>query len=255
MGILLFQEKQLSIQEAVDIINFWRAHPSKYYLFLQNKNASVTLWGYDHYSREEDEHIFEPTDIMILAPKLAYKFFELEKEDLTDAFLETLDALTFVNKDDDDDEVDDNDDEDNDTQEKEYDYFHWPYFEAECVACLSANNIEKILKNWHYVFNCNFDTYGGMIYNLMYAKLNEAEKCCDCLAVNSFNMNSWLTREEHPIGIRARHYIMSNYSVAYDDDDQDTYFRKLVVHYLQGIWDNLDSVVRDIYIDQSKRNN
>lgn len=244
--ILLAKPEPLTGKDAVEIINSWRSNPENYQLLLQTKGASIPLSVYSSYSKEEERHLFKPTDKLILHPTLAYKFFELGNDDLNIIFLETLDYLTF----------DLDDDEDEDQEDENCGFYAWPYLVGGCAHYLSAEVIERVLLNWNFVFDWEFDGLGS-IYSLLYKKLYVADKCCDTLAVNSFNLFNWLDRDDQgvDVDVRAKHYCFANNALDLDNTATDAYFRKSLVHYLTSMWYNLDDIVSYIVSNRVSRNN
>ena len=236
--VLLSRQEPLIGKDAVAIINSWRQNPENYYQLLQTKGASVPLKVYCNYSKEEELHIFKETDLHILKPAFVHKFFELENEDLALVLLETLNFLTFMET----------------SQDNETGFYAWPYLEGGCVYHLSANVIESVLCDWNFVFDWRFDSLGS-VYSLLYNKLLAAEKCCDSLAVNSFNLLNWLDRDDIDADILAKHYCFANYSLDMDKDGTDAYFRKCLVHYFGALWNNLEDIVSHIMINRRIRNN
>ncbi|MCM1324584.1 MAG: hypothetical protein NC218_10720 [Acetobacter sp.] len=224
--VLLSRQEPLSGKDAVEIINSWRLKPESYYQLLKTKGAAVPLRLYCGYSKEDEQHIFEVSDKEILSPMLALKFFELENDDLNLVLFETLNFLTFTGNSDDDG----------------CSFYAWPYLEGGCAYHLSANTIENVLCDWNFVFDWEFDSLGS-VYSRLYNRLLKADKCCDILAVNSFNLFNWLERNEIEIDVRAKHYCFANYSLELDEMKADAYFRKCLVHYLAGMWNNMEDIV------------
>lgn len=251
--MLLTRSEPLTGEKAVGIINAWRLDPEVYQEVLNTTKGSVPLRVYDSYSVELGQHIFTPTDLRVLHPALACKFFEVGNDALTQAFLETLDYLTFHWSKDDTSESEYAEDDTvavNSTRKAKTDVFYaWPYLDGSCVRSLSADIIEILLYDWNYVFDWKFDNLGS-IYSMVYNKLLEAEKCCDMLAANSFNLFNWLDRSEYDVDVLAKHYCFANYALDLAGDGTDAYFRKALVHYLGSMWNNFEELVS--YIVQKR---
>lgn len=261
--VLLSRQEQLDGKDAVEILNSWRSNPENYYKLLQTKGAAVPLREFKGYSQADEEYIFEETDKLILSPTLALKFFELESDDLNLVLFETLNYLTFnvpsdeENNDYEEDEEYDNQEEyagQEDDAEDTSGFYAWPYLVGGCVYHLSADIIENVLFDWNYVFDWQFDSLGS-IYNVLYKKLLNGDKCCDMLAVNSFNLFNWINHDEIDVDVRAKHYCFANYSLDLDEVGADAYFRKCLVHYLGAFWNEMADIVTHIEYQRISRCN
>lgn len=253
--LLLTQKEPLTGKQAIEIINSWRLAPESYQMLINTKGLSIPLRGYVGYSPNEEHHLFKETDKLILAPNLACKFFELESDELTAVFLETLDYLTFASDEDNDEDDDEDNDEDNDEDDDENcGFYAWPYLMSSAVNYLSAEIIEGLLFNWNYVFDWEFDDH-GRFYSLFYNKMHSANKCCDMLAAGSFNLFNWIGRDEFEPEILAKHYCFANYALWKNGNTGEAYFRKCLVHYLGAMLENVGEIVNNIRIRRLARFN
>lgn len=232
------EEEPFNAREAVEIINSWRLNPESYYQLLQTQGASVALKLFKGHSPQKEKYVFEPSDKLILSPELARKFFELESDDLDLALFETLKFLTF--KDSSDDEINN--------------FYVWPYLEQNCTRHFSADIIESLLYDWDFVFDWEFDNLGRE-YSILYNKLLNGGKCCDSLAVNSFNLFNYLDRDEVEVDVLAKHYCFANYTLGFENSKTDVYFRKCLVHYLGAFWNNMENIVTNIVYRRIIRSN
>ncbi len=255
---LLSQSEPLTLEQAVSILQSWQLNPLGYYQLLVEPNMSVPLKMYDVYSPPANAHLFGETNKIILAPKVARKFFELENNDVVVILLATLKSLTF------DLELENVEEDDEETSEmmlvgvEDIGVYAWPYFTADIVQHLSPEVIMWIILDERYVFNCEDDGL-GTVYNTLYTKLFEHGECCDALAANSFNLHGWLQQDDVDVNTRARHYCFANYALNDGSSDcspyEDVHFRKNLVHYFAGSWNSLGEIATHIAFEQARRCN
>lgn len=207
---LLLYEKVLSTEDAMLILYSWMEDAELYNRFL-SEGCAVNLAVYSDYSVEKMCHVFEPSDVFVLAPCFAQKFFNV-KNDAVNALLATIvNQLAF-------------------NEENAGEIYAWPYLTMDCVKNLNVAFLLNVIEDVHFIFDFAEDTKAD-IYNCLYSKLYEANECDTLLPINSFNLSPrWLHRKsDYSVETLMQNFFMVN--CGFGQGIPDAAMRKLFINY------------------------
>ncbi len=203
---ILLQAKELSYQQAEEILRLWISSPKAYHDFLRLKNKSMTVSQYAGIA-ENEVHTFIPTEAKVPSTDIAEKFFALEDVEIIANYMEVISHYLPEG------------------------IYAFPYLTKKCIEYMDREILGVLFLNMQFIFDFKEDE-NGYLFDMMYTKLGDrADK--ELLAVNSFNIFGWL-QTKRPQTEKAKIFLMSQHAWNTGFVEEAS-FRKLFIQYVYDI--------------------